>query len=211
MTDQRGARVCDLYPRRRDADGNLLCAVCRKPGAEWQFPPKGRSNSKYCSAECRTEAYIRCDPNFARQAVLSRDKGVCCRCGTDTEKLQRIMVAARGVDPWGHLYEPDEDPVGPKPKPLDGAEARHILWAIGFTRRHLWEMDHIQPVVHGGGLCGLDNLRTLCTRCHDKETARLAAERAEARRMVQAPPGPLFTPEQARKPDKPLFPQGRRP
>jgi len=28
---------------------------------------------------------------------------------------------------------------------------------------------------------------------------------------VQATPRPLFTPEQARKPDKPLFPQGRRP
>ncbi len=25
-----------------------------------------------------------------------------------------------------------------------------------------WEVDHVVPVVEGGGECGLDNLRTLC-------------------------------------------------
>jgi 5-methylcytosine-specific restriction endonuclease McrA len=44
--------------------------------------------------------------------------------------------------------------------------------------RHLWEADHIRPVVEGGGACGLENLRTLCVRCHKVETARLAARRA---------------------------------
>ena len=46
----------------------------------------------------------------------------------------------------------------------------------------LWHADHIVPVVEGGGECGLDNLRTLCLRCHKDETRALAARRAKARR-----------------------------
>ena len=48
--------------------------------------------------------------------------------------------------------------------------------------RHLWEADHIKPVIEGGGQCGLENLRTLCLRCHRRATAELARRRALARR-----------------------------
>ena len=34
----------------------------------------------------------------------------------------------------------------------------------------LWDRDHIIPVKNGGGNCGLDNLRTLCIKCHKKVT-----------------------------------------
>ena len=45
-------------------------------------------------------------------------------------------------------------------------------------------MDHIVPVVHGGGgACGLDNLRTLCRACHHRATARLAGVRAKTVRL----------------------------
>jgi 5-methylcytosine-specific restriction endonuclease McrA len=49
-----------------------------------------------------------------------------------------------------------------------------------------WEMDHVVPVVEGGGECGLEGLRTLCCPCHRIETAKLAARRAEARRAAKA-------------------------
>jgi 5-methylcytosine-specific restriction endonuclease McrA len=53
--------------------------------------------------------------------------------------------------------------------------------------RHLWEADHIVPVVEGGGASRdqdpLANLRTLCLRCHRAETRALAARRAKARRQ----------------------------
>lgn len=29
-----------------------------------------------------------------------------------------------------------------------------------------WHADHIIPVYKGGGMCQLDNLRTLCVPCH---------------------------------------------
>jgi 5-methylcytosine-specific restriction endonuclease McrA len=48
-----------------------------------------------------------------------------------------------------------------------------------------WEADHIVPVCDGGGVCGLDNYRTLCVRCHKADTARLAGSRANNRRIMQ--------------------------
>ena len=29
-----------------------------------------------------------------------------------------------------------------------------------------WQADHVVPVFKGGGLCDIDNMRTLCTVCH---------------------------------------------
>jgi hypothetical protein len=56
--------------------------------------------------------------------------------------------------------------------------------------RHCWEMDHVVPVVEGGGGCGLEGLRTLCCigvrggphRCHQRVTAELR-RRLAARRV----------------------------
>lgn len=49
-------------------------------------------------------------------------------------------------------------------------------------RRGRWQADHILAVIAGGGMCGLENLRTLCTTpCHKQVTkelrSRLAAQR----------------------------------
>ena len=35
-----------------------------------------------------------------------------------------------------------------------------------------WHADHILPVYRGGGLCTLENLRTLCVVCHQVRTAQ---------------------------------------
>ena len=50
---------------------------------------------------------------------------------------------------------------------------------------HLWQADHIVPVVEGGGVCGIDNYRTLCTACHKAETAELARRRAAERAKLK--------------------------
>lgn len=52
----------------------------------------------------------------------------------------------------------------------------------------LWQADHVLPVVEGGGECDLANLRTLCTACHKRETAKLAARRARERRIARPLP-----------------------
>ena len=73
-------------------------------------------------------------------------------------------------------------PVGPLLRAeLEKLRIPESHWRL--TRR-LWEMDHIVPVVEGGGSCGLDNLRTLCVACHRKETAKLAKRRAKRGRYA---------------------------
>ncbi len=57
---------------------------------------------------------------------------------------------------------------------------------------HHWQADHVVPVAEGGGLCGLENMRTLCTPCHKRETAALRKRLAEtlAKGVVQRDFGP---------------------
>lgn len=42
----------------------------------------------------------------------------------------------------------------------------------GFISRNLalWDADHVVPVRHGGGGCGLEGMQTLCSGCHFKLT-----------------------------------------
>lgn len=40
-------------------------------------------------------------------------------------------------------------------------------------RKTLWDADHILPVVEGGGECDIENIRTLCLRCHRGVTMQL--------------------------------------
>jgi 5-methylcytosine-specific restriction enzyme A len=54
-------------------------------------------------------------------------------------------------------------------------------------------MDHVVPVVEGGGECGLDGLRTLCVPCHRKVTLDLLWRlHPSAPRAI--PPGQLSLP-----------------
>jgi hypothetical protein len=57
---------------------------------------------------------------------------------------------------------------------------------------NLWQADHIHPVAEGGGGCGLENIQTLCSRCHKRKTAEQASRAALIRRGIDpdAPPAP---------------------
>jgi len=172
----RAARCNDIFPSRPREDGGYDCSYCGKG------PLPGR-NKRYCNDACRDEVYIRCNPGEARWHVEQRDKGVCARCNLDTEKIKGLAELLR---PWrgklvryGFQYSVRR-------------ALRHQLGWAGMARgsiysSHLWEMNHIVAVSDGGGLCGLDNLETLCIRCHKQETAKQARERACNRRML-----PLF-------------------
>ena len=49
-----------------------------------------------------------------------------------------------------------------------------------------WHVDHIQAVADGGGMCDVDNLRTLCTVCHRDVTAQQTRDRAKKKRLDKA-------------------------
>jgi 5-methylcytosine-specific restriction endonuclease McrA len=124
---------------------------CRWCGAE--VP---RSRYTFCGDACVHEWRLRTDPGYLRGQVFARDRGVCAQCGLDTEALRKDK------------------------RKLDYAARRQFENDWG-GRRHLWDADHIVPVVEGGGACDLSNMRTLCLRCHRAATAELRTRLASYR------------------------------
>lgn len=155
--------------------------TCRWCGAA---VPDGRFT--FCGEACVDEWKLRTDPGYLRARVFERDRGVCALCGIDTEALRS------------------------EKRKLDYAARRRFEKEWG-TRRHLWDADHIVPVSEGGGECGLDNLRTLCLKCHRAETVALR----KRRRATRAPSAASATrpePKAGRaRPGQPTRVRARRP
>lgn len=155
-------------PKGRGPNGRRLCRWCHEE------VPKGRRT--FCSDGCVHEVSIRSNPNYQKQHVLERDHGVCDACGLDCQRLARSLMSA-----WRQRY---------RGKP-EAFRRWYRLWMRFSGRavttklapnRNLWEMDHIVPVVEGGGNTGLENLRTLCVWCHNEATAHLRKRLARKRR-----------------------------
>ena len=128
----------------RAADVNGLCRWCGT-----QVPERRRT---FCSEACVHEWKLRTNPGYLREKVFERDRGVCAECGVDTMALRRDM------------------------KKLDYAARRRFLkeWMLSEgSRKSLWDADHVLSVAEGGGQCSLENMRTLCLRCHRVATAKL--------------------------------------
>jgi 5-methylcytosine-specific restriction endonuclease McrA len=72
-------------------------------------------------------------------------------------------------------------------KSRGASRAIHLAnWGLTrITRRSLWDADHILPVAEGGGECDLQNIRTLCLKCHRVVTAELRSRLLEQRRLAR--------------------------
>lgn len=108
-----------------------------------------------------------------RRVCWERDQGVCGVCGIDTAATSRDSMP---TETW-RIYHS----------------------TLGYRNTgHLWQADHIRPLVDGGGLdleyFAKENLRTTCTACHKAKTKREAGERAARRRpaVVVLPEPDLF-------------------
>lgn len=144
--------------------------------------PKGRRT--WCSDKCVTEYNYHCVPGVQKAAVTRRDKGICQLCGIDTVaayQAYREQRHAKSIE----LYGEDCIPSAYRWKERYCSIWREWLVRFGFGRGHFSEVDHIVPVSEGGGLCGLDNLRLICGRCHAAETKKLAARNGLKRRKGQ--------------------------
>jgi len=107
-------------------------------------------------------------PNFIRgrsqrKQVSERDHGVCAECGLDTEALLRA-IDALPVEDWQKAR----------------VRAQQMREATGVSNPPFWHSDHILAVQEGGGACGIENLRTLCHRCHLKATRELRKRNTKA-------------------------------
>lgn len=116
-----------------------------------------RDRRTFCSDACVHEWKMRSQAAYVREQVLRRDGGICAACGADT-----------------------------LPETIRAKMATYPHWAARSSGA-FWQADHIVPVCEGGGLCGLDGYRTLCTACHKRATAALAATRAIRRRDERRP------------------------
>jgi 5-methylcytosine-specific restriction protein A len=161
------------------------------------LPVTCSKRSTWCSKACVDEYNELRDcfnPTVLRNKVEARDHGVCALCHVDTEWLKAQIWPKLPMAPvinqgWGtgeqglQVAAAARDAAAEwQDQILDFARrvaARGILqnkfpWTFKADRfKDFWEMDHILPVVEGGGCTGLENLRTLCLGCHRSVTADL--------------------------------------
>jgi 5-methylcytosine-specific restriction endonuclease McrA len=115
------------------------------------------------------ELYLSTDPRELRRRIRRRDRGICATCQLDTYELRR-KVKGRGM--------------------------RARLRKRGFdSRRSLWELDHVVPLIDGGGH-DASNLQTLCVPCHraksgDEQRERAGRSREPERETPPASPRPI--------------------
>lgn len=143
-----------------DTDGTALCRFCKQRVTA----PRRKT---FCSDACVHEWQVRSNVQYARGMVFLRDQGVCSECGLDTVELEQQMIELKTADlaewerQWAEMI-------------VDGWDPKR--------KSSLWDADHIKPIAEGGGLCGLENMRTLCIPCHRTHTNELKKRLAQQRK-----------------------------
>lgn len=113
----------------------------------------------FCSFHCCREFRIRRYPEVAKAEYIKAYGDQCVKCKRSETDLYRR---------WETAY-----------LALREVAMEHLLLPFPF-----FQMDHIRPVIDGGGECGLENYRLMCRACHGGITARFNHGRAERRRAV---------------------------
>jgi 5-methylcytosine-specific restriction protein A len=132
------------YPK--DSSGKHLCRWCMGSVK----PPK----RTFCSPECVHEYKLRSDWTYCKRFVAKRDKFICQICRIDCKALKKCLKEL----PRGTMLK---------------EAARLGISQHRLFGKVLYDIDHIVPVVEGGGMTGPDGLRLLCIPCHLVETRRL--------------------------------------
>src|SRR5690606_6337219 len=110
-----------------------------------------------------------------RAQIAKRKTGTCTWCGGEVKRPRRTWCSKDCNEeylrrqPDRLRYHATKRDKG-KSCPLCG------------KTRYFPEVDHIVPIIEGGDPFDLENLRCICSDCHKRETAALAARRARRRR-----------------------------
>lgn len=145
---KRRIKSAKKTPIKKDSQGRSLCRWCGVP----VVPPK----RTFCSKECVHEWKLRSSPQYVRQCLFKRDRGVCTSCGLDTYKLSKGLrkpLAGESKEDWSKRVKQTRK-----------------KYNIPDHRVTLWDANHKIPVASGGGCCDLDNFESLCIWCHRKIT-----------------------------------------
>lgn len=157
--------------RRLNAE-TLRLLLDRPPGScTWCGALVKKGRRTWCSDACVTAFNLRCSPNHARSYVIARDRDICQLCGFMTYGAQaarrRAIEVLRSRDMTPYAYQ---------------VALREIDELYHFARGVHREVDHTVPVIEGGGLCRVEDLRLVCGTCHARETAVLAGRRSKRSR-----------------------------
>lgn len=169
----KGAGWVNYKKHPRGPNGRGLCRMC---GVE---VPKGRRT--FCGEDCVEEYRMRNDTRHQANVIAKRDRGTCQICGTDTNEIKKQYLTENrecksltsDVERRRCYQELDQR----------YKDAGWNVWA-----RRWWDVDHVLPVVEGGGPDDwgeepyIKNLRTLCHPCHKKETAKLRKRLSERKK-----------------------------
>lgn len=172
------------------------CGWCDKAIESTNGKPTRRSWHPECVLEFKKIHH----PEATRAAVFDRDNGICARCGIDCEKdgaerksaciqnrtLQRALggMEMRQRFPSTSLWRYWSKP---------GYKWLHKQMVLLENERgwphegaSFWQHDHIRPLIEANGditFWQLDNIQTLCHRCHvikgKEDNARRRAQKAQ--------------------------------
>jgi len=160
--------------------GVWLCVACKEQPSRVQHPA-GRDAlvesllDLCCTVDCHSRYLFATNPSALRRALHDLDKGVCRECGLDCDALE-VRIKALSPEQRPAVLQAKEPRFA-----LPENQARLNRLAAKAESGDLWHADHILPVCEGGGLCGLENMRTLCVLCHRDESSLLAGVRASRR------------------------------
>ncbi len=151
----------------RGQNGRLICRC----GCGQEVQPPRRT---FFSDNCVHEWKLRSNPGYLREMVFQRDRAICANCRRDCNALLKALKELGRTDRKAYRAE------------IAALNQQgFIVDEYHLTAGQLWQADHIVPVAEGGGECGLNNLRTLCTPCHKRATAALRKRLAVQRKQTK--------------------------
>ncbi|CAG9466200.1 unnamed protein product [Pedinophyceae sp. YPF-701] len=173
------------------AGGARLCALstCLKPvpGAPATGAFVESASLLVCGEGCFKVYLARCTTGGLRAQLGKLERGRCRLCGTNcrdlVSRLQGITRYSHPTD-WKERRRQVVKRVAPRFLTMRSKKRLENLLEKA-VEGNAWEADHIVPVYEGGGECTVDNMRTLCIPCHERNTAEQAARRAELRRAMK--------------------------
>ncbi|XP_070546438.1 DNA annealing helicase and endonuclease ZRANB3-like [Ptychodera flava] len=162
-----------------DSEGRPLCLYCDQPCKVDQSKPSTSNkntdwDTRYCSEKCKEDHYVRAKGGYVREQLSEIEHGKCQICGLDAHDLY-LSVKSR--------------PKKERKEFLSGTKFSKLPTKILNTiidkpsEGKFWQADHIVPVADGGGLCSLENFRTLCTVCHRSITDVQAKQRNKEKKI----------------------------
>eukprot|EP01023_Acetabularia_acetabulum_P020855 TRINITY_DN20895_c0_g1_i1.p1 TRINITY_DN20895_c0_g1~~TRINITY_DN20895_c0_g1_i1.p1 ORF type:complete len:222 (-),score=27.90 TRINITY_DN20895_c0_g1_i1:286-951(-) len=132
----------------------------------------------FCSAQCENNYYCKVSTNALRNSLFKLERGICCQCKADCNSMiKRIRRISKDGLNWRERRLQIISEIAPKFLQSKYSNQLNKLITAALDG-NAWHADHIIPVYQEGGLCTVENMRTLCVPCHLDVTKKQIMERA---------------------------------